>query len=982
MSVQYAGYHYSRRLVPSDDIIFTPRTERKHQKFHTTQKRLDTYARNKQLRLTKAENEKAEKEHTKELLFDEVLKTFQQAGISLADFLHYVFKPTSKHVFDWKWRGFFRDQETVKAIFGYWTTSEYNKTTRTFIKDWILGQAEKVIAQESRVITEANILRKSSMVINEDFFLNFSLESITNQLRELAPAAFGLFDAFSTTGRQKRELKAKSRRKQKLVQGSAILALLRSKSQNNNYAQSVIGTYLMATGAQRQHFTVFSALGICTSYTNIIAQATRAAAVNTDESAKTDEANSSMVKPSESDDVNEVKLKKRKTQTAGTLQLLSQACCDTAGKIASSHLFITVYDNINMMIRVAEQVLGRKNAQENGTCATVIPLHNATLEDIETRHLDNGVMNASLLKLEDLQLTENESQLMHDALVHTVLSVIVRYGGDGFNIWKDELEKDLPRSEDTIEVHKSSLHPLKSMEIDENTITGNIQIIEEINAQLKLDSGTPDFQKYVKIIAGDQLTIARQRAITGIRVGHEIGLQMWKHFVLVTGLFHAKIADTHGTLLTHFGVSSHRSPGSLAFHNTCLTRLPIVLTSLPSFRVCRDLIYVSLYARILHCLLLVSGKDSLETYIQQVKSWAEMKHHATEILTRFANADRVQELREPRNEATRKIVPLPTELQGDVVFENACLFMRDALLTRLFANAIKSGDSGLVILVLKQWVFSYRGNGRTKYAHEMLHLFHNLTHVWTKNLRYNWLLNPTGKANAFVEIDLVQEHLNFWIKRVYKAEGGSHSWDWLALVSPCVDILRKLATKINAELGAQQGSKHTVPDLSNDLATLMEVLKEHNVYEIIHGRNVDAEDHAVPDVISVGLAQLSHGNSTNPIAEFNEQFERLRERRKLTPVFEDEVDGNYSKDANSPIDEVPTDSEASASDAECEYDAADIIDPDLEGALMGSPTLQCIDEVDVALDMDGWDLDTEDSYDGMEDSEDDSEEESGQFEWT
>jgi hypothetical protein len=117
----------------------------------------------------------------------------------------------------------------------------------------------------------------------------------------------------------------------------------------------------MATGAQRQHFTVFSALGICTSYTNIIAQATRAAAVNTDESAKTDEANSSMVKPSESDDVNEVKLKKRKTRTAGTLQLLSQACCDTAGKIASSHLFITVYDNINMMIRVAEQVLGRKS---------------------------------------------------------------------------------------------------------------------------------------------------------------------------------------------------------------------------------------------------------------------------------------------------------------------------------------------------------------------------------------------------------------------------------------------------------------------------------------------------------------------------------------------------------------------------------------------------------------------------------------------
>ena len=124
---------------------------------------------------------------------------------------------------------------------------------------------------------------------------------------------------------------------------------------------------------------------------------------------------------------------------------------------------------------------------------------------------------------------------------------------------------------------------------------------------------------------------------------------------------------------------------------------------------------------------------------------------------------------------------LPTKLQGDMVFENGCLFLRDALLTRLFADAIKLGDSEVIILVLKCWVFSYQGNGHVKYAHEMLHLFHNLVNVWMKELQYvpseiqyqylmrvckkvvtqNWLLNPTGKPNAFAEIDLVQEHLNF-----------------------------------------------------------------------------------------------------------------------------------------------------------------------------------------------------------------------------
>jgi hypothetical protein len=140
------------------------------------------------------------------------------------------------------------------------------------------------------------------------------------------------------------------------VQGSAILSLLRSKSQNNNYAQSVIGTYLMATGAQRQHFTVFAALGISTSYNSIIARPTiKPGKEILSENGKD---------PSEG--------KKKKARSPGTLHLLSQACRQSARKLGSSHMFITVYDNINMMIRVAEQVVGRKSR--------TIPMMNVTQE--------------------------------------------------------------------------------------------------------------------------------------------------------------------------------------------------------------------------------------------------------------------------------------------------------------------------------------------------------------------------------------------------------------------------------------------------------------------------------------------------------------------------------------------------------------------------------------------------------------------------
>lgn len=66
---------------------------------------------------------------------------------------------------------------------------------------------------------------------------------------------------------------------------------------------------------------------------------------------------------------------------------------------------------------------------------------------------------------------------MDNALVHTILSVIVHYGGDKFKNWTEELKNGIPKSSETMAIHKTTLHPLPSMEIDENTITGNIQII-------------------------------------------------------------------------------------------------------------------------------------------------------------------------------------------------------------------------------------------------------------------------------------------------------------------------------------------------------------------------------------------------------------------------------------------------------------------------------------------------------------------------
>ncbi|KAG5649517.1 hypothetical protein H0H81_003336 [Sphagnurus paluster] len=170
----------------------------------------------------------------------------------------------------------------------------------------------------------------------------------------------------------------------------------------------------------------------------------------------------------------------------------------------------------------------------------------------------------------------------------------------------------------------------------------------------------------------------------------------------------------------------------------------------------------------------------------------------------------------------------------------------------------------------------------------MLHVLHNLVNVWSKELRHaitqNWLINPSGRANVFVEIDLVQEHLNFWIKKIYKADGDAHSWNWLALISPCVDVLRHLAVWVHDNLGTAQGARHTTPDLEKDILTLMALLKEYKAYMIREGRILDPQDSPIVDALSTGAASLTHGASSTPIDNFNILNNFFQECLCLTPI--------------------------------------------------------------------------------------------------
>jgi hypothetical protein len=336
------------------------------------------------------------------------------------------------------------------------------------------------------------------------------------------------------------------------------------------------------------------------------------------------------------------------------------------------------------------------------------------------------------LSIEDILLSAPEMALMDKCLQHCILRIIVDHGGDKFQKFREALDNGLPVTPDKIELHKTPLHPLTAWNIDQSTIIGNEEVVDAIHDELRV-KGLSHWNWVVKFFAGDQLTIARLRSLLNIRAGHEGGYSGFGWGVWMPGLFHGKIADMHGFFVTHWGVPHRgtRNPGSLSFHNTHLHRAPIVLSSLPPFRTCCDLVFVSLYARVLHCLLLITGASTLDQCADSIQSFEELEAHARAIQRTYANASVVSDLRWKRNMAdgSEDIVP------GDHVFENACLLLRDALVSREFTDSIKAGDSGRIVLVLKVLALSYRGNGRTKYAYEMMHLIHNLTHVWPPAIR-------------------------------------------------------------------------------------------------------------------------------------------------------------------------------------------------------------------------------------------------------
>ncbi|KAI5891066.1 uncharacterized protein SCHCODRAFT_02734706, partial [Schizophyllum commune H4-8] len=830
-------------------------------------KRHHTFARKKEVREESTRRAHEAEARAKEAAFEAALDIVEESGASFGELLLYVLDPKGNTTRGWRWHNLFKHRSTVHQALEWMALTKKNSpTARSTAVDGMLNVIQRLLGDEARAITKSGSLRPPSKV-DQDFVLGYKFADLPKRIQERCPLILRILTSITTTARQVKDCTPAKLAHKRFVTAAYATLLLGEHSRANSYFRHVFGLYLFASGATRQLITVLNHLGVSVSYVTLAGRGGKSLAWDDIASPE-----------GETDQPVAVK---RKTCHArlGTLEKLSLSMRELTRELVAAHAFLVAYDNINMSWKVAEQIIGRTDSVESGTCATVVPLHGGEKpSDMRTEDLDRAFDKALPLSIDDIRLTEEEVRQLDNFLVHTVLRLAVRYGGPGMEKFRQRVLDTQPLSSHIIPIHTSEVHPLPTYPIDESSKKGNADFINAAMTELKYNERAD----VACLVAGDQLSMARLREVAAARAGHEGGPNALRWPVFVPGFFHYQMAAVNALIYAHLGSVNHdvSNPASLQAHNTLLRRKPIVATSLPPYHVLKGLAFDSLGARILDCLLRVSGKASLDALCDGL-TWQDLKELARQVIRQFTDTRAVDKLRRARLKYGKD--------HGDMVYENAILFIRDALLLREFNDAIKAGDSGRIILVLKKWAFSFRAQGRSRYATEVLYLIHNLTHVWPPAIRNavldNWLVNPSGKPNANHPVDLLQEHNNLLIKAFYQAHGSNASWEWTGAVSPCVTILRQLNNDVNRTLGARQGKKHAIPDLTEDINELMRSLAHHQVHEVQLGRMLDEDDAmgAVPDAVAIGHTQLTHG-ATSPLKKYNEAFLALQKRRRVPPL--------------------------------------------------------------------------------------------------
>ncbi|KAF9058740.1 hypothetical protein BDP27DRAFT_1432336 [Rhodocollybia butyracea] len=239
----------------------------------------------------------------------------------------------------------------------------------------------------------------------------------------------------------------------------------------------------------------------------------------------------------------------------------------------------------------------------------------------------------------------------------------------------------------------------------------------------------------------------------------------------------------------------------------------------------------------------------------------------------------------------------PEDFDGDCTLANSIAFKMHFGSWLLLEHAIKAGDVGWVMQLLKIWIFMFAGLKHPKYTTYLLELHCLLTYESSDALQMailnNYLVQFGLEAQ---ECDLMIEHHVFKLEDMVSRAGGEFDGPFYRdIIAPNVDNMTRLnrSLMLPFELGERKNS-HTKPNLLPEKKLLMSFLIEN---EVQFFRPTRTYHRIASESLSDGYTKLGTGGK---IASFIEETSR---KAKFTEAIQNKKKRTDSNDTDmrSPI---------------------------------------------------------------------------------
>ncbi|KAF9230944.1 hypothetical protein BU15DRAFT_83000 [Melanogaster broomeanus] len=317
------------------------------------------------------------------------------------------------------------------------------------------------------------------------------------------------------------------------------------------------------------------------------------------------------------------------------------------------------------------------------------------------------------------------------------------YGPEYLHQFQSMLQE--PEAIEQIPLVKTPIYAARAMDINNSTVSGNIQAVIELLQQGGItdpaapstvrddigeeDLDSPDFSEHVVLVHSDLGTGEHLQSAQLHRSIESTPWNRFQHVVFIPGLFHLKMACADALWHCFIHPTTAREDETSLVRDITQIRPKEtgIYASKPGFRRMHQLIGHAGICRRFDCwqthVKSTIGCSSLESFAISKPIFEDLQAMANEIVHTYIATHRLQHL------------CMKPEKERDLQYENALLLNKYFLLYEELSYAMNCGDIGRVETSIVSWIPILKAVGKHKYATHMTNFLINVHFVYPAGLK-------------------------------------------------------------------------------------------------------------------------------------------------------------------------------------------------------------------------------------------------------